>query len=102
MIDKKLLTITFFNYIVGLKLYKYLIIHDYLQGFGLFLGPFIWLGLIVIALSTIAAIMKDTPDYEIKNKNKERVLPNLILVFINAIFPFIALLRLDYYEHLKI
>lgn len=101
MFDKKLLVITLLNYFVGLKLYKYLIIHNYLNGFGLFMGPFIWLGLVVVLLSTISAILNETTQPG-NYQTKEKVFPNLILIFINAIFPFIALLRLEYYESLKI
>jgi hypothetical protein len=34
-------------------------------------------------------------------ETKEKVLPNLLLVFINAIFPFIALAMVEHFESLK-
>ncbi len=100
MIDKKLFLLTILNYVVGLKGYKYLIIHGHLEGFGMFFAPFIWLGIITIALQTMSAINFDLGKYR-NAETKEKVLPNLILVFINAMFPFIALLFMAHYEHLK-
>jgi len=100
MIDNKLLIFTISNYFIGLTLYRLLIIHNYLQGFGLFLAPFIWLGLSISVLNLISALVGKTNNTNRKIIN-EKPLFNLILLFINAIFPFVALLRLDYYESLK-
>ena len=84
MFDKRLLVFSVVNYVVGLNLYKYLIVNGLLDDLGMLFGPFIWLGLMVTVLQTMSAIRKDMGEYR-NSETKEKVIPNLILLFLNQI-----------------
>lgn len=89
--DKSLAVITVLNYTLGLGI-EYYFGKKQASGLFLFSFPFFWLGLIVIILSLTSDFqrLKDPePEYDGK-----KVLPNILLLILNALFPIVALIML--------
>lgn len=90
--DRFLLVITIFNYVVGISLEKYLLHLNNYTGATIVIFPFLWFGFIIIILKTKSAIRYDIESN--KSRGKEKLLPNMILLILNALFPLIGLILL--------
>lgn len=90
--DRFLLAITFFNYIGGISIEKYFLHENNYFGTAIVAFPFLWFGFIIVILRTKAAISHDLKSDS--NPRKEKLIPNIILMILNAIFPIVGLMFL--------
>lgn len=90
--DRFLLIVTIFNYVCGISIEKYLLATNHYFGTAIFIFPFLWFGFIMVILRTKAALRYDTEDGN--NSTNEKVLPNIILMILNALFPLVGLMVL--------